>query len=186
MAKKKKSLTLKQERFCHEYVKDLNATDAAKRAGYSKKSATAAGYNMLRLPEVQKKVSKLNNAKIDKARIDADFVLKELYRIASSDVGQIFNDDGSMKPINEIPEDVRRAISGIDMIEYFEGKGKEMQQVGFIKKIKLWSKDKALRNLGEHLKLFIERVDHTNSDGSMRPEINVIIPSNKREKKVEK
>ena len=52
-------LTEKQKQFCHEYLVDLNATQAAIRAGYSKNSASAIGHENLRKPEIEKYIEEL-------------------------------------------------------------------------------------------------------------------------------
>ncbi len=62
-AAKTKKLTPKQERFCREYVVDLNATQAAMRAGYSKKTAYSAGQRLLKNVEIQKRLSVLVKAR---------------------------------------------------------------------------------------------------------------------------
>lgn len=90
-------------------------------------------------------------------QVTAEAVLGELLRIARVDIGQAFNADGSLKEIHAIPEDVRRAISGIDVEEVKSG-GETMAHV---KKVRFWDKKGALELLGKHLALFIERHDHT-------------------------
>lgn len=94
-----------------------------------------------------------------------DTVLGELHRLAAADISQVFNEDGSPKPLHEIPEDVRRCISAVEVEEMFEGKGEARVQVGLLHKFKLWDKGAALERLGKHLKLFSERVEHTGADG---------------------
>jgi phage terminase small subunit len=67
-----------------------------------------------------------------------------------------FKADGTFKDIHDIPKDLRRAISGIEVSEVFEGKGKKRKLAGYIKKIKFWSKDKQIEVLMKHLGLFGE------------------------------
>jgi phage terminase small subunit len=160
MSKKKPSKKEQfEELFCLEYLKDLNATAAYQRArpdiGYN--TARTEGSKLLAKPNIQQQIYKLNEERKKAIKIDSEFVLNELYRIASTDVIGLFNDDGSVKPIQEVPEDLRRAVSSIEVLEYFEGYGDDREQVGFIKKIRLWSKDSSLDKLGKHLKLFTEK-----------------------------
>ena len=74
-------LTDKQERFCEEYLLDLNATQAAIRAGYSKKSAASIGNENLDKPKIKKHIYRLQEARIRRTRIRADRILKELENI---------------------------------------------------------------------------------------------------------
>ena len=78
-------LTEKQKRFCEEYLIDLNATQAAIRAGYSAKTAEQTAARLLRNVKVQKYISQLQKEQSDRTGITADTVLKELKKIALTD-----------------------------------------------------------------------------------------------------
>lgn len=69
-------LTAKQEMFCKEYLIDLNATQAAIRAGYSEKTATVTGCENLTKPNVAARVQELMSARSEKTGITAEWVLK--------------------------------------------------------------------------------------------------------------
>lgn len=154
-------LTPKQERFVQEYVVDLNATQAAIRAGYSEDTAYSQGQRLLKNVEVQSFVEKARNEQAKRTGVTADTILFELLRIARSDLGQAFDDNGNLLPIKEIPEDVRRAISGVETFEEFDGHGVERVKIGETRKLKFWDKTRALELLGKHLGLYVEKVDHT-------------------------
>jgi len=64
-----------QRRFCKEYLLDLNATQAALRTGYSKKTAYSQGQRLLKHDEVQAEVQRLMDIRADKTEINADYVL---------------------------------------------------------------------------------------------------------------
>lgn len=155
-----KELTEKQKRFCLEYIKDLNATQAAIRTGYSANTAQEQGSRLLSNVMAQHYICQLNDKRIKRLEIDADFVLDELYKIANSDIGEMFNEDGTVKLISEIPKYLRKAISSFEVVETFEKEGRHKVWTGQIRKVKLWSKDKSLENLGRHLKLFVDKVEH--------------------------
>ena len=70
-------LTPRQERFVTEYLIDLNATKAAKRAGYSENSAHVTGTKLLNIAAVRDAVERLKNARSERTGIDADWVLRE-------------------------------------------------------------------------------------------------------------
>lgn len=81
-------LTKKQERFCEEYLIDLNATQAYIRAGYSAKSSDTArveSSKLLTKPNIQQRIAELQKEQSDRTGITADTVLKELEKIAMSD-----------------------------------------------------------------------------------------------------
>ncbi|MCP4612080.1 MAG: terminase small subunit, partial [Planctomycetes bacterium] len=137
-------------------LKDLNATQAAIRAGYSKKTARSIASENLTKPDIQKKLRELIQQQTVRTQIDADKVIKEAGRVALADVRLAFNKDGTIKDIHDIPEDLGRAISGIEVEETYEGKGKDQVWTGYIKKIKFWSKDKQIEVLMKHLGLFRE------------------------------
>lgn len=150
----------KQLRFCEEYLVDLNATAAAIRAGYSKKTATELGYQLLQKPHIKAKIDDLKLKRSGRTEITADIVLRELLLIAKADIAQFFKEDGSFLPLHQIPEIARRAIAGIEVDELFEGFGKDRAQIGYTKKLKFWDKTRALEMLGRHLKLFRDQVDY--------------------------
>jgi phage terminase small subunit len=74
MAKPK--LTAKQEMFCLEYLIDLNATQAAIRAGYSRKTATDIACENLAKPNIQERIAIAMAERIESTKIDAAYVLK--------------------------------------------------------------------------------------------------------------
>ncbi|GHV45878.1 hypothetical protein FACS1894204_06270 [Synergistales bacterium] len=71
-------MTPKQERFVQEYLIDLNATQAAIRAGYKEKRADAIGYENLRKPEIKKAIEKTQAEHAKKIDITQDYILKRL------------------------------------------------------------------------------------------------------------
>lgn len=148
------SLTPKQARFVEEYLKDLNATQAAIRTGYSVSSAEVQGCTLLSNPKVAATVKAVVDARSQRTQITADIVLFELLRLAKVDIGQAFDEVGNLKPIQDIPEDVRRSIASIEVVEEFEGKGADKEQIGWTKKIRFWDKTKALELLGRYLRLW--------------------------------
>jgi len=74
-------LTDKQEVFCREYIVDLNATQAALRAGYSQKTAQRIGSENLSKPLIQGRVTELMQERVERVQIDADWVLKSAKQV---------------------------------------------------------------------------------------------------------
>jgi len=156
-----RKLTPKQEIFCLEYLKDLNATQACIRAGFKAKNADVVGPELLGKTWVKARIDELMEKRAAKINVSAEFVLNELLLLAKTDLANAYDEKGNLKPIHEIPEETRRAIAGIKVFEEFEGFGRERHKVGETRELKLWSKPDALEMLGRHLKLFTEKVEHS-------------------------
>lgn len=144
--------------FAREYVVDRNATKAAQRAGYSERTAYSQGQRLLKDVEVQAEVDRLTVAKAERTDARADDVIRELLRLGFSDIGELFDESGALRPLREIPEQARRAIASIEVVEE---RDKDGETLGVVRKVKLWDKTKALEALGRHLKLFTDKVEHS-------------------------
>lgn len=155
-------LTDRQELFAREYLKDLNATQAAIRAGYSEKTANEQGARLLANVSVAKRIAELKADRNAEIGADAAYVLRRLVEIDQMDVLDIMTDDMSLKPVSEWPSSWRRYISGFDLAEMFEGRGDEREMVGVLKKIKWPDKVKNLELLGKHVDVqaFKEQSSH--------------------------
>lgn len=141
-------LTPKQRRFIDEYLIDLNATQAAIRAGYSEKTAYSIGLQNLKKLEIQAEIQKRRNRLQNKLEITQERVLQELAAIAfanGSDYAKVVNTGllptVEMIPTEELPPEKLPAIAGIKANQY----GVE---------VKLHDKVKALELLGKYLGTF--------------------------------
>ena len=153
------SLNARQQIFVREYLVDLNATQAAIRAGYSAKTAGQIGFELLKKPEIQEALTKAMKERAERTEVNADRVLREIALAAFLDPIELFADDGTLKPLREMPEHARRAISGIEVEEIFDGQGKDRTWIGNLKKIRLVSKEGTLTLAGRHLKMFTDKLD---------------------------
>lgn len=97
------TLTPKQEMFCREYLVDLNATQAAIRAGYSDNTARKIGSENLTKPDVAQRIIDLKSQRNERLEINADYVLRRLVEIDEMDVLDIMRDDMSIKPVSQWP-----------------------------------------------------------------------------------
>lgn len=145
------ALTAKQQRFIAEYLIDLNAAQAAIRAGYAVKGAKDQAYQLMQRPEVVAAIKEAIEARNQRVQVDADYVLNRLTEIDQMDLLDILDDDMSIKPLSKWPKVWRQSLSGFDIAEMFEGVGKERDLVGLMKKIKWPDKVKNLELLGKHV-----------------------------------
>lgn len=156
--KRPKGLTDRQRRFVEEYLVTGNATEAARRAGYSGKTARQAGAENLSKPAIAAAVATAQAARSKRTQTEADDVLREWTVLAFSDIGQVldFSDvEPRLRPACEIPEAARRAVSGVKVRRYTEGRGESAREVE-VTEFKLWDKLNALEKLGKHLGLLKE------------------------------
>lgn len=86
-----------------------------------------------------------------------DRVLDELKRIATVDISEAYTDKNELKPMKDIPEDVRRAIVAVETEELFDGVGREREMIGYTKRIKVADKIKALELIGKKFAMWIEK-----------------------------
>lgn len=155
-----KPLEPKQLKFCYEYVKDRNGTQAYVRAGYAGKGARASASKLLTNPNVRHKINQLIAEQIDRIKLDTEFVIRELLKHATIDLADAYDENGELKDIKDMPEPLRKAIVAIETEELFDGQGKDREQIGYAKKIKLCDKTKSLELLGKHLKMFTDVTEH--------------------------
>lgn len=153
----------KHQAFVREYLLDLNATQAAIRAGYSAKDADVQGPRLLGNAGIAAAIKEALDARAERTKINADYVLNRLVEIDNMDVLDIVDDKLSLKPVSEWPKVWRQYLSGFDVAEMFEGRGDEREMVGILKKIKWPDKVKNLELLGKHVgvQAFKDRVEHS-------------------------
>lgn len=145
-----KKLTDRQDRFVQEYLVDLNATQAAIRAGYSAKTAAQIGERMLRKVEVQALLTERMKARSERTEITADRVLREIARLAFFDIRKLVGDDGRPKDLKDLDDDTAAAIAGLEVARV----GNAVIGEGEVLKFKISDKNAALEKLAKHLGLF--------------------------------
>ena len=156
-----KGLTPKQAAFVREYLVDLNGTRAAIRAGYRANSADVSATRLMKKVRIRKAVAEAMQRRAERVEVKADDVLRELLRVATVDPLHAFTDEMRLRPLADIPEDIRRAIAGVEVDETFDYENGEKVWTGYTKKLKFWPKVQALELLGKHLKLFTEKIEHS-------------------------
>lgn len=144
-----------QKAFVREYLKDGNGTQAAIRAGYSEKTAGAQASDLLKVPKVAAAVARGRKRTQDRADLTVDDVVRGFREIAECDVTSVvgWNEHGELVVTNfaDVPPAVRRCISEIRQTETKDG----ARSIA----IKFYSKTEALKQLGQHFGMFVQRVE---------------------------
>lgn len=144
------ALTAKQERFVEEYLVDLNATQAAIRAGYSKKTARAVGCENLTKPDIAEAVRKKQEERSKRTEINSDWVLTRLSEEVEADLSDLYDEDGTIKSVHEWPKIWRQGlVAGVD-VEQLVRDGKT---VGKVTKIKISDRTKRIELIGKHVEV---------------------------------
>jgi len=144
-----KKLTEQQQRFCEEYIIDLNGTQSAIRAGYSKKTANEQASRLLTNVNVQRYIQELKAKRSERSAITADMVIAEIAKVAMLNVEDFYDDIG-LKPLSELDDAAKAAISSYQVKRIKTGKDK-FEDVPIVK---THDKMKALELLGKHLGVF--------------------------------
>ena len=175
------SLTPKQERFCQEYLIDLNATRAAIRAGYSENSAADIGHENLRKPDIENKISELAKARQERVQIDQDWVLKNIRDMFEFGADKYLKVDDSGQPfidVSGMTKDDLKFVESVKVDEYADGIGEDARQVKAItiKGVPNSAKAKLLELAAKHLRMFDEKED---TDSAMQ--LHFYLPDNGRD-----
>jgi phage terminase small subunit len=148
--------------FAQEYLKDLNATAAAIRAGYPKRTARQAGHKLLRVAAVEALIQADWDKLCQANGVTVERTVEELRRIGFGDIRQLFDKDGALRPIQDLPEDVAAMVASVEVVTRPLAGG-EKGEVEYVHKLKAWDKVRALELLGKYLEMFIDRTKHEGS-----------------------
>lgn len=143
-------MTKKQRRFTEEYLIDLNATQAAIRAGYSPDTAYSIGQENLKKPEIKTRIAKAMAERSRRTGVNADRVVMELAKIAFVNANDVIDVDTATIKSDAAPEDTA-AIQSV--------KVKTFGEDGLEREIKMADKLKALELLGKHMGMFKDKVE---------------------------
>lgn len=162
------ALTPKQQRFVDEYLIDLNGTQAAIRAGYSQKTAEQISYQLLQKTSVAEAIAARQAQRAARTEIDADWVLQRLALEADADLADLYDENGSLKPVSEWPKIWRTGlVAGVETQQEFEQTPDGKRPAGVIHKVRLSDRVKRLELIGKHLAVgaFVERHEHSGPNG---------------------
>lgn len=126
------ALTDRQEAFVREYLVDLNATQAAIRAGYSKNTAKSIGHENLTKPDIRARIEELQGKRAEKLELDAEWVLRKLQTVAERSLQE--------EPVMKWDYDEKKLVETGEF--QFDSQGA----------------NRALELIGKHLGMFTEKV----------------------------
>lgn len=142
-------MTDKQKRFVEEYLIDLNATQAAIRAGYSPDTAEQIGYQLLQKTSVSNEVSKAMAERSKRTGINQDRVIQELAKIGFAKITDVVDPETAKVKTDAAEEDLA-CIQSIKI---------KPNEWGTEREVKLYDKKGALVDIGRHLGMFKDRIE---------------------------
>lgn len=142
-------LTAKQQRFCDEYLIDLNATQAAIRAGYSPRTAEQAASRLLTIVKVSDEIAREMAERSKRTGINQDRVVKELAKLAFVNIADVVDLENATVRISATDEDLA-CIQSVKI---------KPSEFGTEREIKLYDKKASLELLGRHLGMFKDKLE---------------------------
>ncbi len=162
--------TPRQERFIAEYLIDLNATQAAIRAGYSEKTASQGAAQLLANIKIKTEIEARQAKMAEKHEITADRILSELAKIGFANMQDYLHTDENGTPRldwGHLSRTQAAALSEVTVDEFIAKTGEKDEDGNPIYgparkvKFKLHDKQTALLSLGKHLGMFKDRVEYS-------------------------
>jgi phage terminase small subunit len=127
--------------FAAEYLANgQNATQAAIAAGYSRRTAGAAGHRVLKDAEIRAQIEAAAQQAAEKAGLTLDRTLREVARVAYADPRRLYDEDGALKPIADLDDETAAVIASVEVEEI----GVDGAVIGRVRKIRTWDKNAAL------------------------------------------
>lgn len=142
-------MTKKQKLFVEEYLIDLNATQAAIRAGYSSETAYSIGSENLKKPEIRARIDKAMAERSKRTGINQDRVLQELAKIGFANIRDVVDPD-TAKVLPQAKEEDLACIQSIKV---------KPNEWGTEREVKMYDKKAALVDIGRHLGMFKDKVE---------------------------
>lgn len=171
----REKLSLRQQRFCEEYVVHFVGAKAARVAGFSEKTAGQQSYTMLKENEnVKDYINQLVVAQSRRTEVDSDKVVQELAKIGFSNIKSFYDNDGKLRTVNDLDGVQSAAINSMKETTFKDSEGASR----VVREYKLHDKLGALRELGSHLGIY----DKDKTKDISKVELSVTINKGKRKK----
>lgn len=160
------ALNARQTTFVQEYLVDMNATQAAVRAGYSERTAYSQGQRLLKNVEVAAAIEKGRAERTERTKITMDAVIDELAKIGFANMADYMKAGSNGDPyldFSGLTRDQAAALAEVTVEDYLDGRGEDAREVRRVK-FKLSDKRRALVDIGKHLGGFSTRQTNLNID----------------------
>lgn len=173
------ALTAKQKQFVREYLIDLNATQAAIRAGYKEKTAEQQGYQLLQKTSVQEAIQKAMDKRAQRTEITAERVLQELAKIGFANIADYLKVSTNERVVEykDVEDDEGNVtqtpifdfVQAVQLYDTEDVERAKLDAVAEIKQtkdgvtFKLHDKVSALEKMGRHLGMFKDKIIHSGS-----------------------
>jgi phage terminase small subunit len=175
--RKNGKLTPKQAKFVDEYLVDLNATQAAIRAGYSKRTADVIGILNLGKLSIANAIQERRDELKANTQMSQQWVLERYKRLVDYDLSDFFDDEGNLKPLSEIPPAALYAVTGFKSVNSRvvneKANGDVRKAYTLLQDLKLTDKKTALDSIGKHLGMF--ELDNSQRRPLLPIQINVTL-----------
>lgn len=167
-------LSQKQALFCKEYIIDLNATQAAIRAGYSKTTARTIGSENMTKPAIQEEIARLASKRDDKVELRAEDVIREIKDMLSTEITDVANIITRERICRDHKGNIMYDENGDPIVERYQAMElkdtkdmtpaalKSISEIGYNSHglyIKRYDKQKTIEQAGKHLKLFTDKLE---------------------------
>lgn len=173
------NLTAKQRMFVAEYLIDLNATQAAIRAGYSVKTARQMGEENLSKPDIQGAIQKAMEERAKRTQITQDAVLEKLWKICSDDIKNYLSFK-TVKTVVERDDDGKPIIDYKTVVDLKDSDDIDTWNISEVSlgrdgqfKFKTHCKDNALVQVGKHLGMFNDKME-LDVKGTLEINVNIV------------
>ncbi|HET6255846.1 MAG TPA: terminase small subunit [Puia sp.] len=123
------AFTAKQELFCHEWLIDMNDTQAAIRSGYSKKTAGAIGHELLRNPKIRDRIDQLRNEALIRADLSLDSLINEMKRFTFWSIKDFVGAGNTILDLTTLPRELLKPVVGIKTTERYDPDGRPVKSV---------------------------------------------------------
>ena len=151
-------LTAKQQLFAAEYLVDLNAAQAAIRAGYAKKGARQTGHRLLTNVDIAAAVAAKQAAQLNATDLTAERVKRELAWMAFSNLQDLKDEDGNWLPMSQWPRGAAAAVARVKVRKDNLTAGDGVQEV--VVDVQMWNKNQAIDSAMKHLGMLTEKHEH--------------------------
>ena len=148
------SPTPKEKRFIARYLTHLNATQAAKEAGYAPKSAHVTASRLM--VKLKKHIQPQQAEQLQSAKLDAETIKEEIRRLSTFDPRECFDAQGNLLHIKDMPPAARASIKSIEVMKRNLTAGDGLQDI--VSKVQFWDKPASLGMAARHLKLLSDAV----------------------------